>query len=117
TKESVERVTEAPRSGICRMNDQGNITFSRMDTRRRAVEDETEAFFLRISRKGDWFYEGADMGILVMRGRMMTDDFQLNERSRKWIDAIKREYKSVVPRSLGTQEEQAILEIGGFKMM
>ncbi|MBX2982546.1 MAG: biotin carboxylase [Flavobacteriales bacterium] len=117
TKESVERVTEAPRSGIWRMNDQGNITFSRMDTRRRAVEDETEAFFLRISRKGDWFYEGADMGILVMRGRMMTDDFQLNERSRKWIDAIKREYKSVVPRSLGTQEEQAILEIGGFKMM
>jgi hypothetical protein len=59
----------------------GSIYFWRMDTHRRYVENENEAFFLRITRVGDWLYEGADMGILVMRGRMMTDDFQLLERS------------------------------------
>jgi hypothetical protein len=117
TQDSVERVTDAPRSGIWKMNKSGSITFSRMDTHRRAVEHESEAFFLRITRKGDWLYEGADMGILVMRGRMMTDDFKLTERAKKWIAAIKGEYKSVVPGGMGANGDQAVLEIGGFKMM
>jgi hypothetical protein len=117
TQDSVERVTDAPRSGIWKMNKNGSIAFSRMDTHRRAVEHESEAFFLRITRKGDWLYEGADMGILVMRGRMMTDDFKLTERAKKWIAAIKGEYKSVVPGGMGANGDQAVLEIGGFKMM
>ncbi len=117
TQDSVERVTDAPRSGIWRMNKNGAISFSRMDTHRRAVEHENEAFFLRITRIGDWLYEGADMGILVMRGRMMTDDFKLNDRARKWITAIKDQYKSVVPGGMGANGDQAVLEIGSFKMM
>ena len=32
-------------------------------------ENENEAFFLRIMRPGDYRYEGADIGILVTRGR------------------------------------------------
>ena len=61
-----------------------------MDTHRRYVEKDNEAFFLRITRVGDWLYEGADIGILVMRGRTMTDDFELTERSRKWLDGHAR---------------------------
>jgi carbamoylphosphate synthase large subunit len=115
TRDDIERVTEAPRSGIWRMRPDGSIYFWRMDTHRRYVENENEAFFLRITRTGDWLYEGADMGILVMRGRMMTDDFQLTERAKKWLAAIKGEYKSVVP---GAQSGHGhLLEIGGFKMM
>ena len=57
------------------------------------------------------------MGILVMRGRMMTDDFKLTERAKKWIAAIKGQYKSVVPGGMGMNGDQAVLEIGGFKMM
>lgn len=115
TVDDVRRVTEAPRSGIWRMRDDGSIYFWRMDTHRRYVEHDNEAFFLRITRTGDWLYEGADMGILVMRGRMMTDDFQMTERAKKWLAAIKAEYKSVVPgEQSGTGH---MLEIGGFKMM
>lgn len=117
TDDTVERVTRAPRSGIWRMNKDGSITFSRMDTHRRAVEHENEAFFMRISREDDWLYEGADMGILVMRGRLMTDTFELNERAKKWLKAIKGEYQSVVPGGMGANGDQAVLEIGGFKMM
>lgn len=115
TQDDIRRVTEAPRSGIWRMRDDGSIYFWRMDTHRRYVEKDNEAFFLRITRVGDWLYEGADIGILVMRGRMMTDDFQLTERSKKWLAAIRAEYKSVVPgEHSGTGH---MLEIGGFKMM
>ncbi len=115
TADDIRRVTEAPRSGIWRMRDDGSIYFWRMDTHRRYVEKDNEAFFLRITRVGDWLYEGADIGILVMRGRMMTDDFQLTERAKKWLAAIRAEYKSVVPgEHAGTGH---MLEIGGFKMM
>lgn len=114
TEDSVSQLIEAPRSGIYRMDESGKIHFDRMDTHRRAVETEEEAFFLRILRKGDYIYEGADMGILVMRGRMMTDDFELNDRARNWINAIRGEFKSQEPTDLPAHE---VAEIGGFKMM
>jgi hypothetical protein len=117
TTDDVQRVTEAPRSGIWRMREDGSIYFWRMDTHRRYVEKDNEAFFLRITRPGDWFYEGADMGILVMRGRMMTDDFQLTERSKKWLAAIRSQFKSMAPGAHGTNGHEHMLEIGGFKMM
>jgi hypothetical protein len=36
------------------------------------------------------------MGILVSRGRMMTDNFQLNKRSKDWIKAIRGKYTSQI---------------------
>jgi len=94
TEDTIEYVNEAPRSGIYRMFDNGHIRFDRMDTHRRAVESESEAFFLRITRKGDYLYEGADMGILVARGRMMTNDFKLTKRAKEWTAAIRSHFVS-----------------------
>ncbi len=96
TEDTIEHVSAAPRSGIYRMFDNGHIQFDRMDTHRRAVESEQEAFFLRITRQGDYLYEGADMGILVTRGRMMTDQFELTPRAKAWIAAIRAQYASQV---------------------
>jgi hypothetical protein len=96
TEDTVEYISEAPRSGIYTMFDTGHIQFDRMDTHRRAVETENEAFYLNISRQGDYLYEGADMGILVSRGRMMTDDFKLNDRAKQWIQAIRGKYASQI---------------------
>lgn len=96
TEDTIELVNEAPLSGIYRMFDNGHIQFDRMDTHRRAVESESEAFFLRITRKDDYLYEGADMGILVTRGRMMTNDFKLTNRAKDWIKAIRGKYSSQV---------------------
>ena len=116
TKESIEQVTHAPKSGIYAMDTNGVISFNRMDTHRRAVEGENEAFFLRIMREGEYVYEGADLGILVMRGRMMTDNFNLTEKSKKWIAAIQAQFESVAPQNIPLVQEQ-VAEIGGFKMM
>ncbi len=92
TEDTIEYVNEAPSSGIWKMFDNGHIQFDRLDTHRRAVESENEAFYLHISKKGDYVYEGADLGILVSRGRLMTDNFKLNERAKKWIHAIRAKY-------------------------
>jgi biotin carboxylase len=94
TADTIEYVTSAPKSGIWKMYDNGHIEYDRMDSHRRAVESEKEAFFLRIAREGDYLYEGADMGILVLRGRMMSDDFKLAERAKHWIRAIRAQYSA-----------------------
>ncbi len=96
TEDTIEYISEAPRSGIWKMFDNGHIQYDRMDSHRRAVESENEAFFLHISKAGDYLYEGADMGIIVSRGRMMTDDFQLNERAENWIKSMRSQYVSQI---------------------
>jgi hypothetical protein len=97
------------------LEDDGQIVYDRMDTHRRAIENDDEAFFLRITRKGDYLYEGADIGILVLRGRLMTDSFQLKDRAKMWIKAIKNQYVATDPGSAQMGVKEA--EIGGFKMM
>ncbi len=89
TEDSVDILTDAPPTGIYRMLDDGRVVYDRFDYHRRAVESEKEAFFLRILKPGDYRYEGADLGILVIRGRSMTPGFKLAERSKRWIDGIK----------------------------
>ena len=115
TDDNIQVVTDAPRSGIWKLEDKGEIVYDRMDTHRRAIENDNEAFFLRITRKGDYLYEGADMGILVLRGRLMTDNFQLKDRAKKWIKAIKGQYIAADPSTAKMGVKEA--EIGGFKMM
>ena len=106
TEDTIEYVSEAPKSGIYKMFDNGHIQYDRMDTHRRAVETENEAFFLHIAKQGDYLYEGADMGILVSRGRMMTNDFKLNARAKNWINAIRGKYVSQITED---KREQIVL--------
>lgn len=90
----VDRVNEAPSSGLWRLSDGGGVSYERFDYRRSAIETEREGLFLRITGPGDWRYEGADLGILVTRGRLMTDDFELNERARAWIAGLTARYRT-----------------------
>jgi len=120
TEDRVGIMSDAPRSGIWRMDQHGEIEFDRMDTHRRAVESDNEAFFLRILKPGNYHYKGADMGILVMRGRVMTDDGKLTWRAEQWNKKIRERFVSVplVAEPAMTGAESATsAEIGGFKMM
>lgn len=92
TEDTVDVIVRAPESGIYRMAEDGRIAYNRFDYHRRAVASENEAFFLRISGPGDYRYEGADLGILVTRGRFMTKDFKLNERARTWIGSMRSQF-------------------------
>ncbi len=116
TEKTVDKITEAPQSGIYKMNDDGSVEFARLDTHRRAIELKNEAFFLRISDKDNYRYEGADLGILVLRGRLMTDDFKLKKRAEKWITAMRNKFEGA-PLEATTTEKNQTTEIGGFKML
>ena len=116
TKKTLELVTDAPQSGIWEMQKNGKIKFKKMDTHRLSVVDDNEAFFLQITQEDGYCYEGADLGILVMRGRLMTDDFQLTKRAQTWIEGIRSLYKADLLENYGT-EEDLLLETGGFKMI
>ena len=87
-----------------------------MDAHRQAVVNDNEAFFLQITQKDDYIYEGADLGILVMRGRLMSDDFNLSERGKRWIKALRAQYKSDLI-DISQLSEEDLMEAGDFKMM
>lgn len=93
-EERVEVITEAPRTGVWRMDEDGSVAWGRWGHDWHSIQDESEAFFLRVSGPGDYRYKGGDLGILVSRGRFQTDDGTLTERARRWVNEIKGRYVS-----------------------
>ncbi|HNP36407.1 MAG TPA: biotin carboxylase [Woeseiaceae bacterium] len=114
TEDTVDLLTDAPESGIWEMHKDGSVSFDRFDYHRRAVESENEAFFLRIQKPGDYRYEGADLGILVTRGRLMDNNFKLTSRAKQWITGIRNQY-AATPLTSAT-DAPAIVE-PAFKML
>jgi hypothetical protein len=73
---------------------------------------------MQITQEDDYLYEGADLGILLLRGRLMSDDFQLSERANRWIKALKKQYVSDMLDMGALTEEELLLELeGGYKML
>ena len=92
----VEMITKAPASGVWRMNDAGKIHLARKSIDWSVVSGEQEAFYLRVYTAGDYRYHGADLGILVSRGRFQTDDRKLTDRAKAWVKAINAEFHTQV---------------------
>ena len=97
TEDKVELITRAPRSGIWKMAPDGSVSFLRPALNITSLGDESEAFYLRVYGAGEYCYHGADLGILMARGRMQSADRQLLERARRWNASIKGEFVSVPP--------------------
>ncbi|MFZ1344710.1 biotin carboxylase [Thiothrix eikelboomii] len=116
TADSVGYITHAPESGIWHMDEHGQVSYAHFDYHRRAVETEQEAFYLRISGVGDYHYEGADLGILITRGRLMDDNFELNERARAWIKGIQQYYQAI-PIETAPAQPAYNLDAGAFKIL
>jgi biotin carboxylase len=120
TGDEVRLITAAPRTGIYELDSEGRMHFVRVQTHRRTVQSPNRAFFLRISKEGDWFYKGADLGILVTRGRLMDDRFRLNTRAKSWINAVRSRFEGRAPGRLDAPPAPAPArpaEIGGFKLL
>ncbi len=117
TADSTGRITKAPRTGVWRMTADGHAEYVRMQTHRRTVDTEQEAFFLRIAGVGDYLYEGADLGILITPGRLMTKAHRLNARGKAWIHAIHQQYESVPVDAAAIEPPPPIADIGNFKIL
>jgi len=91
--DSVERILAAPRTGTYRLDEDGNLTFARVSHDWHQVTDQDEAFYMRVYAPGDFRFKGADLGILITKGRMQSSD-GLTERCVRYIDGIRSLYYS-----------------------
>ena len=91
--DEVERILAAPMTGTYRLNEDGTMSFSQVAHDWHEIIDENEAFFMRVYGPGDYRFHGADLGILVTKGRMQTDD-GLTKRALDYIEGIRRMYVS-----------------------
>lgn len=115
SEDTVDLITRAPPSGRWRMGN-GGVGFVRPDTDWHTVADENEGFYLRIAAEGGYRYKGADLGILVTRGRLMDDDYALTDRARAWISGIKASFEGR-PIDEETPPQLPAEEPFGFKML
>ena len=114
TEDLTELLEGAPETGIWRLEGDGRLAFVRRDTDWHDIRDEVEAFFLRIAAPGGYRYPGADLGILVARGRLQDDHHELTQRALDWIRAVKGGFHgSPLPSAL----PEPVPEPFGFKLL
>ena len=89
TQDQVDLLTTAPHTGIYSMDASGAVSFRRWGNDWHGILNESEAFYLRIMAPGDYRYGGGDLGALVTRGRLQTDDNTLEDRCRHWVEGIR----------------------------
>jgi biotin carboxylase len=99
TSSAVDLLTQAPRSGIYTLGPDGTADYRRPAHDWHGIVRDSEAFYLRILAPGDFRYRGADLGALVTRGRLQTDDNRLERRCTDWIAGIRGQFAGtpVVP--------------------
>jgi len=108
----IELLTAAPQTGIWCLNADGNISGPRRANDWHSLGDESEGFYLRILAPGDYRYRGADLGILVTRARLQTDEGKLTDRCRQWIDGIRTQFAG---EELAPNGEPPVLNALAFK--
>jgi hypothetical protein len=95
TDDIVQRLTTTPRTGQYSLDGSGALVFRRAALDWHQLQNESEAFFLRIYGPGDYRWKGADLGVLVTKGRLQVDSggkSALAIRANHLIDSIRAEY-------------------------
>ena len=99
TSPAVEQLTAVPRTGQWYTDDAGELRFRRAALDWHQLQNESEAFFLRIYGPGDYRWKGADLGVLVTKGRVQEDSASgrpdLSIRANQLIDALRAAYTGV----------------------
>jgi len=91
----VETILSAPPTGQWKIEKDGTLTFRRAELDWHGLQDESEFFFIRVYGPGDYRFKGADLGVLVTKGRLQTDDPKdLTPRCRTFIDGIRVRFVS-----------------------
>ncbi len=96
TQPTVERIDAAPSTGRYVLDAQGSLQFANLEPDWHTLQDENEAYFLRVYGPGDYRWKGADLGILVAKGRMLTGRERLSIRAMHFIDSIRAAYTTTV---------------------
>jgi len=99
TDDIVQLLTATPRTGQYLLDDHGQLRFGRPALDWHQLQNESEAFFLRIYGPGDYRWKGADLGVLITKGRVQEDSasgrLDLSIRANQLIDALRAAYTGV----------------------
>jgi hypothetical protein len=96
TSPIVQLITSAAPTGQYSYNASGALVYRRAALDWHQLQNESEAFFLRIYSAGDYRWKGADLGVLVTKGRLQrraedgTDTLTI--RAKHLIDSIREQY-------------------------
>jgi hypothetical protein len=108
TSSAVQLITEAPLTGQYSYDRSGSLVYRRAALDWHQLQNESEAFFLRIYGAGDYRWKGADLGVLVTKGRLQrradSEADTLTIRARHLIDSIRNQYTGL---PLGSAEVSA----------
>ncbi|MFV0457156.1 MAG: biotin carboxylase [Actinomycetales bacterium] len=104
TSPVVELITHAAATGQYTVDAAGSLVFRRSMPDWHQLENEQEVFFLRIYGEGDYRWKGADLGVLVMKGRAQYapggGQYALTIRAKHLITAIRDRYEGVPLREV-----------------
>ena len=97
--ESTEKIVEAPATGTYLLNDDGSLTFRRAALDWHQLHTEEECFFLRIYGPGDYRWKGADLGVIVTKGRLQAssgdeESYRLGIRARHLAGSLLSAYRA-----------------------
>jgi hypothetical protein len=96
TSPGVERIETAALTGQYVLDQGGALVFRRAALDWHQLQSEQEAFYLRIYSAGDYRWKGADLGVLVTKGRLQVETASggtaLTIRARHLIDSIRNAY-------------------------
>jgi hypothetical protein len=96
TSPVVQLITAAPPTGQYSYGPSGALVYRRAALDWHQLQNESEAFFLRIYGEGDYRWKGADLGVLVTKGRLQRradgEADTLTIRGKHLIDSIREQY-------------------------
>ncbi|XAS76051.1 biotin carboxylase [Dermatophilaceae bacterium Sec6.4] len=98
TADTVELIRSAAATGQYSLAADGELIFRRAALDWHQLQNESEAFFLRVYGAGDYRWKGADLGVLVTKGRLQQEvdgKVVLTERARALVDAVRSRYTGV----------------------
>ena len=98
TSPVVQLITAAAPTGQYSYDASGALVYRRAALDWHQLQNESEVFFLRIYGAGDYRWKGADLGVVVTKGRLQRRvgaADTLTIRARHLIDSIRRQYSGL----------------------
>jgi hypothetical protein len=104
TSPVVELITGAAPTGQYAIDRTGALVFKRAALDWHQLQNENEAFFLRIYGAGDYRWKGADLGVIVTKGRTQhaigDGPYALTIRAKHLIQAIRDQFSGIPLRDV-----------------
>jgi hypothetical protein len=104
TSPVVELITASAPTGQYTIDRSGSLVFQRAALDWHQLQNDHEAFFLRIYGAGDYRWKGADLGVIVTKGRAQysvgNGPYALTIRAKHLIEAIRNEYVGLALRDV-----------------